>query len=379
MDHAATSWPKPPQVAQAMSDFLLYSGGNPGRSGHKLSIAAGRAVYDTRDLVAQLFNAYDPLRVILLPNVTYALNLVIRGYLRPGDHVVTTSIEHNSVMRPLRALERSGLALTVVPCGPDGLLDPALLRAAVRYDTRLVVMTHASNVMGAITPVAEAAEIAHAKGALLLVDRAQTAGVLPIDMQSLGIDLLAFTGHKGLLGPTGTGGLILSESVNEDEIEPQVAGGTGSNSEFEEQPGMLPDKYESGTVNSVGIAGLGEGIRHVMARGIATIRRHEVALTRRLIEGLRSLPRVTVYGPNDATLRTAVVSFTVRGMRVSEVGYALDEEHEILCRVGLHCAPAAHRTIGTFPEGTVRLAPGLSTSLADVEATIAAVKEIVTT
>jgi cysteine desulfurase/selenocysteine lyase len=377
MDYAATSWPKPSTVIEAMRAFLEEAGGNPGRSGHKLSIEAGRTVYETRECVAELFNAPDPLRVILLPNVTYALNLAIQGYLHPGDHVVTTSIEHNSVMRPLRALERRGLALTVVPCASDGLLNPSDAQAAMRPNTRLVVMNHASNVMGAITPVAEMARIAHAAGALLLLDAAQTAGALPIDMQALDVDLLAFTGHKGLQGPTGTGGLILADSVDEDQIEPLARGGTGSNSEFEEQPNMLPDKFESGTCNSVGIAGLGAGIRFVMERGIEAIRAHELALTRALLNGLNVIPGLTVYGPAQPEQRTAVVSFTAEGWRVSDVGFQLDEEYEILCRVGLHCAPAAHRTIGTFPEGTVRLAPGPLATQDDIVATIAAVERIV--
>lgn len=376
MDYAATSWPKPRQVVRAMVHFLERAGGNPGRSGHRLSIAAGRVVYDTRDILAEFFNAPDPLRIVLTPNVTYALNIAMIGLLTPGDHVVTTGIEHNSVMRPLRALEQEGIELTVVPCAPDGTLDLAELERAVTPSTKLVVATHASNVTGTIHPIAEIAGIAHRARALFMVDAAQTAGVLPIDVQEIEADLFAFTGHKGLEGPPGTGGLIIAEGVDVDTIRPVFAGGTGSRSEEERQPEMLPDKFEVGTGNGAGIAGLGAGVRYVMERGIEEIRAHEVALTRRLTEGLSAIPGITVYGPQEASRRTATVSIRVHGYHVSEIGMRLDEEYDILCRVGLHCSPAAHRTIGTFPEGTVRLAAGLFTTEEEIDTTIAAVEQI---
>jgi len=377
LDNAATSWPKPPEVLRAMADFLERAGGNPGRSGHRLSVEAGRIVYGAREALADLFNAPDPLRIIFTPNGTTALNLALRGLLRPGDRVVCSGIEHNSVMRPLRALERQGVRLTVVPCAPDGTLDLSELSCAVVPGTRLIVLNHAGNVMGSILPVAGAAPVAHAAGALLLVDAAQTAGSLPIDVQADGIDLLAFTGHKGLLGPPGTGGLVIGEGVDVGELEPLVRGGTGSYSEHQEQPADLPDRYESGTPNGVGIAGLAAAVRFVMERGIEAIRQHEMALASALIDGLSDIPRVTVYGPRDTTERTAVVSFTVAGRRVSEIGLRLEDEFGVLCRVGLHCAPAAHRTIGTFPEGTVRLVPGVFTMMDDVRAALRAVRKIV--
>jgi cysteine desulfurase family protein len=377
LDHAATSWPKPPAVIRAMTDFMERAGGNPGRSGHRLSIDAGRIVYETRELLAQLFGADDPLRVVLTPNVTYALNIAMLGLLDPvRDRVVTTGIEHNSVMRPLRALEERGLALEVVPCGPDGQLDLDALAAALRPGARLVVASHASNVMGTLLAVQEIAALAHAAGALLLVDAAQTAGVLPIDATALGIDLLAFTGHKGLLGPPGTGGLLIAPHLAPDLIRPIYMGGTGSRSEEERQPEMLPDSLECGTGNGPGIAGLGAGVRYLLERGIPAVRAHEQALAQRLIDGLRQIPGVTVYGPPDAALRTAAISLRIEGHSVSEVGWRLDEEHGILCRVGLHCAPAAHRTLGTFPEGTVRLAAGLSNTVEEMDAAIAAVRQI---
>lgn len=376
LDYAATSWPKPPEVLQAMSDFLEYAGGNPGRSGHRLSIAAGRIVYGAREAVAELFHASDPLHVVFTHNVTYALNLALRGILKPGDHVVTSSMEHNSVMRPLRALEKEGVRLTVARCTPDGCLDLNAMRTAVTQGTRLVVVTHASNVVGTILPLKEIADIAHQAGALLLVDAAQTAGVIPIDQSALGIDLLAFTGHKGLHGPTGTGGLVIGDHVSISELLPLARGGTGSRSEFEEQPELLPDKFESGTPNGVGIAGLGAGVRWLLAHGVDTIRAHESELTNMLIAGLLNISGVAVYGTCDSTQMTSVISCKVTGQHVSQVGLRLDDEFEVLCRVGLHCAPAAHKTIGTFPEGTIRLAPGPLTSKKDIQAAIAAVEQV---
>lgn len=376
LDYAATSWPKPPEVLQAMCDFLERAGGNPGRSGHRLSIAAGKVVFSAREALAELFQVPDPLRIIFTCNVTYALNLALYGLLNPGDRVVTSSMEHNSVMRPLRALERQGVQLAVVSCEMDGRLDLAAMREAVVPGTRLVVINHASNVVGTLLPVREIAEIAHQAGALLLVDAAQTAGVVPIDQPGLGIDLLAFTGHKGLQGPTGTGGLVIGEGVDLAQLEPLVRGGTGSRSEFEEQPGMLPDKFESGTPNGVGIAGLGAGVRWVLERGVEAIHAQEAQLSDCLISGLLNIPGVSVYGTCDASLMTAVISCRVAGLHVSEVGLRLDDEFGVLCRVGLHCAPAAHRTLGTFPEGTVRLAPGVFSSQADIQSVISAMGRI---
>lgn len=376
LDHAATSWPKPPTVIQAMSDYLEKAGGNPGRSGHRLSIAAARYVYDTREALAELFHAPDPLRIIFTHNVTYAINLALRGLLHLGDRVVTSSIEHNSVMRPLRELERQGVQLTVVCCKPDGTLDLDALRRAITPGTRVVVVNHASNVMGAILPVADIAKIAHEAGALLLIDAAQTAGTLPIDVTAMGIDLLAFTGHKGLQGPPGTGGLVISPTIDVSELVPLVRGGTGSRSEFEEQPNDLPDRYESGTPNGVGLAGLGAGVRWVLERTVDCIRAHELELASALMSGLRSIKGITVYGPRNPAQSVAVVSCRVEGHRVSDIGMRLDDDSEILCRVGLHCAPAAHKTIGTFPEGTIRLAPGIFTTMDDIHTTIGAFEKM---
>ena len=376
LDNAATSWPKPPEVLKAMSDLLERAGGNPGRSGHRMSIAAARVVYDAREEVAGLFNCHDPLRVVFTSNATYALNQALYGLLKQGDRVVTSSMEHNAVMRPLRDLERKGVRLTVAPCGADGTLNLPAFSKAVTPGTRLVALIHASNVVGTVMPVAEVAQIAHKAGALLLVDAAQSAAVLPIDITAAGIDLLAFTGHKGPLGPTGIGALVIGEKVDTAQMAPLARGGTGSQSDREEQPEFLPDKYESGTPNAVGIAGLEAGLKFVRKTGLTAILEHEKQLTETLIAGLMSIPGVTVYGCRECQKSVAIVSFTVRGKTVSEIGQRLDEEHGILVRVGLHCAPAAHRTLGTFPEGTVRLAPGFFTTMAEIRTTLRAIERL---
>jgi cysteine desulfurase / selenocysteine lyase len=375
-DNAATSWPKPAQVGRAMLKFLDEVGANPGRSGHRLSVEAARTVYQAREATAKIFHAPDPLRVIFTANATESLNLALYGILRPGDHVVTSSMEHNAVMRPLRHLARQGVELTVVPCAADGSLEPAHLESAIQDNTVLIVMTHASNVSGTLLPVRQAGEIALRRGILLLTDEAQTAGAHPLDMQADHIDLLAFTGHKSLYGPTGSGGLVLGPRADPHKIDPLRRGGTGSRSELEEQPEFLPDKFECGTANAVGLAGLLASIRWVQARGVEEIRWQEQILCQRLIDGLADIPGVSLYGDLDASKRTAVVSFNISGMEPSEVGLRLDEEYGVLCRVGLHCAPAAHRTIGTFPAGTVRFSLGAFNTNDQVDLALKAVQQL---
>jgi cysteine desulfurase / selenocysteine lyase len=377
LDNAATSWPKPPEVLKAIADVMEHAGGNPGRSGHRLSIAAASVVYDVREAIANFFNCKDPMKVIFTGNATHALNQALYGLLKPGDHVVTTSMDHNAVMRPLRDLESKGIRLDVVQCAEDGSLDVRELAKVVNLKTRLVVAIHASNIVGTILPVSEIARIAHQNGALLMVDAAQTAGAMPIDVRAMEIDLLAFTGHKGLLGPTGIGGLVIGESFDVTQMAPLMRGGTGSQSAMEIQPDVLPDKYESGTANTVGIAGLGAGIHWLRERGIEAIREKEKIITQTLIEGLSVIKDVKVYGCHNPAHSVAIVSFTIAGKQVSEIGFKLDEEYDILTRVGLHCAPAAHKTIGSFPEGTVRLAPGVFTTMEDINKTLKAIEQVV--
>lgn len=375
LDNAATSFPKPPEVPQAMADFLARSAGNPGRSGHALALAAQSAVAETRRLLASLFGVRDPTRIAFALNTTDALNMALWGLLRPGDRVVTTSVEHNAVVRPLTALAERGVAVARVPCAPDGTLDlDDLSHALDAGPTRLVAMTHASNVCGTILPVREAARLAHEHGAALLVDAAQTAGVLPIDVSEMEIDLLAFPGHKGLLGPTGTGGLYVSPKVR---LSPLRQGGTGTHSEEERQPEEMPEALEAGTVNTVGIAGLGAAVRVLERWGMANIQAHEARLTARLLAGLEDLKGVKVQGTTDPRRRVAVVSLTMQGWEPVDLGAALDSSFGIAVRPGLHCAPLAHRTLGTYPRGAVRLSPGCLTTEGDVDQALAALCELV--
>jgi cysteine desulfurase/selenocysteine lyase len=378
LDNAATTWPKPECVVEAMLDYLRGVGASPGRGSHRLSLEAGRIVYAAREALARLLGAGDPLRVVFTANATEALNVALMGYLNPGDHVVTSSVEHNAVMRPLRYLESMGVQATIVKCSREGRLNPEAVERAIRPNTALLCINHASNVMGTILPVAEIGAIARRNGVLLLVDAAQTAGVFPIDMSQMKIDLLAFTGHKGLLGPQGTGGLCLGEHVDVGRVRPLRRGGTGSNSEIEEQPEFLPDKFEAGTANALGIAGLRASVNYVLERGVQQIREHEAKLAAQLIDGLREAPRVQVHGTLDASEQTATVSFNVADLDPSEAALRLDDEYEIMCRAGLHCAPAAHRTQGTFPRGSVRLSLSYLNTPEQVKHAVEAVRSLAT-
>lgn len=376
LDNAATSYPKPKEVGQAMMYFLEKVGANPGRSSHRLSIESGRILYQARESLAELFNVDDPLRIIFTLNVTEALNLALKGLLRPGDQVITSSMEHNSVMRPLRELEKRGVEVKVIPCSSQGVLDPVDLERSIKKNTKLIVLNHGSNVIGSLTPITVVGEMAKRHHILFLVDTAQTAGCYPLDIKKDNIDLLAFTGHKALYGPPGTGGLVIGERVNTKKLIPLKVGGTGSHSEFEEQPDFLPDIYESGTPNIVGLNGLKEGVRFVLAEGVDKIHQHEQNLIIRLIEGLKEIPEVTLYGGDYRKEQVAVVSFNLKDKWPSEVGMRLDEEYDIMCRVGLHCSPATHKTIGTFPRGTVRFSMSWFNTLEEVDQVIMAIREI---
>jgi cysteine desulfurase/selenocysteine lyase len=376
-DNAATSWPKPEEMQSAMNRYLREIGGSPGRSGHRLSIEAGRIVLEAREALAQLFGVNDPFRIVFTKNATEALNIAFRGLLNAGDHVITSSMEHNSVMRPLRTLEGEGVEVSVLPCSVRGELDPATIPPAIRPNTKAIILTHASNVTGTILPIGQAGRVAREHGLVLIVDAAQTAGVLPIAVEAMGIDLMAFTGHKSLFGPPGTGGLYIREGL-ETGIRPLMAGGTGSRSEFEEQPLFLPDKFEAGTPNTIGLAGLAAGVSWVLARGVETIRAHEEALTGRFMRGLQEIPGIDLYGPADPSCRTAIVSFNIPGLTPAEAAQELDERFAIMSRPGLHCAPAAHRTIGTFPRGTVRFSFGLFNRETEIDAALEAVRTLAT-
>ena len=376
LDNAATSWPKPPQVKEAMNRFIEEVGANPGRSGHSRSIEAARILYETREALSVLFHVKDSSRIVFTLNATESINLALKGILKPGDHVITSSMEHNSVMRPLRDLEKKGIVLTVVPCFEDGTLDPSEVDKNIRPTTRMIVLNHASNVTGRLLPIKEVGNIAKEHDLLFLVDAAQTAGAYPIDVEKDGIDLLAFTGHKSLYGPQGTGGLVIGERINEKEMAPLKQGGTGSRSEFEEQPDFLPDRLESGTPNGVGVAGLLAGVQFVLEKGVEQIRQKEMILIDKLITGLREVPQVRLYCPERREDRMATLSFNITHLSPSDSAFRIEREFGILCRSGLHCAPSAHRTIGTFPDGTVRFGLSVFNTDAEIETTIRAVSMI---
>jgi cysteine desulfurase family protein len=368
LDNGATSFPKPPAVAAAMSHFLLEVGGSAGRSGHRLAQEAARVVFECREALAALLGAPDARRIAFTLNATQALNTAIYGTLRPGDRVLATSMEHNATMRPLRDLQRRGvITLETLRCDGAGRLDLEELERALRSQPRLLALVHASNVSGVIQPLGQIGAMTRAAGTLLLVDAAQSAGALPIDVVADNVDLLGFTGHKSLFGPQGTGGLFARAGV---EPEPLLRGGTGSNSELEEQPEFWPDRHESGTPNGVGIAGLLAGVSFIAETGLAKIRAHETALVQRLLDGLRDIDGVTLYGPERAAERSPATSVTFAGLVPSEAGFLLEEGFGVLTRVGLHCAPAAHRTLGTYPQGTVRFAPGYFSTKEDIDAAL---------
>lgn len=374
LDNAATTFPKPESVYRAMNRFAREVGGSPGRSGHQLSLQAGREILLAREALAELFGVTDPCRIVFTKNATEALNLAIKGVLARGGHAVITSLEHNSVWRPLEALARMGTAsYSIVDCDPRGMLDPSRIEQALLPDTRLIVSTHASNVTGSLLPIGDISELAARRGIPLLVDAAQTAGRYDLDPAGAGIQYLAFTGHKELFGPQGTGGLYIAPGW---EMEPLLHGGTGSRSESSIQPDFLPDRFESGTMNAVGLAGLRAGVEFLQGKSIAEIRRHEEELTRHLIEGILRLPGAALYGPLEWEKRIGLVSFNLEGFTSSEVASRLDEAYGICVRSGLHCAPLAHRTMGTLENGVVRASFSYMNSLEQVENILHALGEL---
>lgn len=373
MDNAATSFPKPESVYQAMDDFNRLVGANPGRGSNQQSLKAGSVMVEAREALARLFNIDDGSQIALMPNVTEALNVGLKGILRKGDHVITTSMEHNSVARPLYALSRLGVEWTAVQCDRDGRLDPGDIKNAIKANTRLICILHVSNLTGTIMPIEEVGQIARENDLLFMVDCAQSAGVLPLDVKKQQIDLLAFTGHKSLLGPQGTGGLYVKPGI---KIEPLKVGGTGSLSEFLEHPQMMPDLLESGTHNTPGIAGLLAGLRYIEQTGVEVIRAREIKIAAMLWDGMKSIDGLRVYGPDSLDDRGAVFAFNLENIDCGAVSMALDYEFGIISRSGTHCAPLAHKTIGTLESGACRLSPGNFTTEAEVLAVIKALEAI---
>lgn len=373
LDNAASSHPKPEAVYQAV-DRALRLGANPGRSGHRAALEAARVVLDARSSVAELLGAPDPARIAFCLNGTHALNQALKGIgLRAGDHVVSTVMEHNSVLRPLASLERAGVGVTLVGADAEGRVRPEDLEAAVRPETRLVALCHASNVSGTLQDAEAIGALCRRKGLLFLLDAAQTVGAVPLDVAVLGVHLLAAPGHKGLLGPQGTGILYVDPEV---DLIPLQEGGTGTRSEERGMPDEMPEALEGGTLNTPGLAGLAAGAHYLLERGVASVRREEEAILAGLLPELRRVPGLVLYGPDAPRERVAAVSFNLEGRDGAHLGFALDEVYDIAVRVGLHCAPEAHRALGSFPAGSVRASFGPFNTAADAEALVRALREL---
>lgn len=373
-DNAASSWPKPPGVAKSIAEHLAANGANPGRGSHRMAVEASKMIYRTRAKLAKLFHVRNPNDIAFAANTTTALNTAILGFVRAGDHIVCTAVEHNSVRRPLEWLkEKKGVTVTYVATEADGTMDPMRLKENLTANTRLVIVNHSSNLLGSILPLQEIGEIVRSHGAALLVDAAQSAGVLPIDVDAFGIDMLAFPGHKALYGPQGTGGLYISPAI---DVEPLVLGGTGSQSEEIQQPRVRPDRYESGTVNAPGIVGLGAGLDYVLHETMESIHNKEWEQTQLIMEGLLELEGIRILGPALGKERTGIVSFTAHGVESAELSYILDQHFRIAVRSGFHCSPLAHRTAGTEQTGAVRVSVGAFTTSEEVEYFIDAMKTI---
>jgi cysteine desulfurase/selenocysteine lyase len=374
LDNAATSHPKPPAVYDAVNAFMRDIGASAARSAYRSAVEAGRIVFSARERLASLFSVKDSARIVFTANATAGLNTVLLGTLRPGDTVITSSLEHNSVMRPLRHLEKErGVTVRVVPCGRDGAFDRAAWESACAGRPRLAIVNHGSNVTGAVAPLEAIGGLCRKHGVWFAVDAAQTAGVVPIDVETMNIDFLAFSGHKGLLGIQGTGGLFIR---NGHEPLPLAFGGTGSNSESDEQPRFLPDRYESGTLNGPGIAALDAGVGFIEKQGIGAIMRHDTDLMRDLIDRLGAMPRIIIHGRKTSDTALPTISLTIDGQDNGSVAQRLNDEFAIAVRAGLQCAPLAHRTIGTFPAGTIRISLGIFTTHNDIAALAAAFEKI---
>lgn len=376
LDNASTTFPKAPTVATAMSDYITNRGININRGSYALAYDVEDIIYTTRQRLHPLFNGHDPAHVIFTQNVTMSLNMVIKGLLKAGDHVLVSSMEHNAVMRPLTQLLDKGITFDTIPCDSTGSIQMDSIEPLIRPNTVALIINHASNVCGTIQPLESIGPICKAHNLQFIVDAAQTAGVIPIDVKACHIDALCFTGHKGLLGPQGIGGIILTKEMAQN-LTPLIAGGTGSFSHLETMPTHMPDAFESGTLNLPGIIGLNEGLAYIESQGMENIHNHELALTQAFLEGLQSIDGINIVGKQNIQDRTAVVSITIDGMDPANIAYELESTYHIMTRVGLHCAPRAHRTLGTYPEGTVRFSFGYANTHKDVESALSALHRIV--
>ena len=375
LDNASTSFPKAPNVASAMADYITNRGININRGSYALAYDVEDIIYTTRQRLNTLFNGHDPSHVIFTQNVTMSLNMVIKGLLKSGDHVLVSSMEHNAVMRPLTQLLDKGITFDTIPCDSTGFIQMDSIEPLIRPNTVALIINHASNVCGTIQPLESIGPICKAHNLQFIVDAAQTAGVIPIDVKACHIDALCFTGHKGLLGPQGIGGIILTKEMAQN-LTPLIAGGTGSFSHLETMPTHMPDAFEAGTLNLPGIIGLNEGLSYIESQGMENIHNHELALTQAFLEGLQSIDVVNIVGKQDIQDRTAVVSITIDSMDPASIAYELESTYHIMTRVGLHCAPRAHQTLGTYPEGTVRFSFGYANTHEDVESALSALHRI---
>ncbi|SKA91529.1 cysteine desulfurase family protein [Clostridium sp. USBA 49] len=376
LDNAATTYPKPPEVYSSVLNYMMNIGANPGRGGSSSTLEASRIVYKTREAIASFFNFDKPENVIFTSNITLSLNILIKGIVKKGWHVITTSMEHNSVLRPLSSLNKKGfIELDIVPCSNEGLINIETLKNKIKSNTKLVILSHSSNIIGTIQPIEEIGKICKKHNIYFILDTAQTAGIIPIDFYKLNLSALAFTGHKSLLGPQGIGGFLISDKLN-DEAVPIIEGGTGSLSESIFQPSFLPDKFESGTMNTPAIAGLFEGINFINKEGIYNIKEKEEYLTSKFIEGLLNMDHIILYGIKNHKKMTSVISINSTKIDNSELGYILDNNYGIITRTGLHCSPLAHKTIGTFPQGTLRFSFGFFNDIKDVNYTLESLNNI---
>ena len=376
LDNASTTFPKAPNVANAMSDYLTNYGININRGSYALAYDVEDIIYTTRQRLNNVFNSHDPSHVIFTQNVTMSLNMVIKGLLKSGDHVLVSTMEHNAVMRPLTQLLDNGITFDVIPCDVTGSIEIDAIESLIRPNTVAIIINHASNVCGTIQPIQSIGALCKAHNLHFIVDAAQTAGVIPINVKACHIDALCFTGHKGLLGPQGIGGMILTKEMAQT-LTPLITGGTGSFSHLETMPTNMPDAFESGTLNLPGIIGLNKGLTFIESKGMESIHNHELALTEAFLEGLRPIDGINIIGKQDVQNRTAAVSITIDGADVASVAYELESTYHIMTRVGLHCAPRAHQTLGTYPEGTVRFSFGYANTMEDIETALSALHKIV--
>ncbi|TYQ15595.1 UNVERIFIED_CONTAM: cysteine desulfurase family protein [Acetivibrio alkalicellulosi] len=374
LDNAATSYPKPDKVLEEMLRCMKYYCANPGRGSHKMSLESGRAILNARQIISSFFNIKNPMNIVFTKNATEAINIAITGVLKPGDHVVTTCMEHNSVIRPLKLMEKANnVEVSIIKGNEFGEIDAEDIKKAIKKNTKLIVSTLSSNVNGIIMPVKEIGTIAHNKGILYLIDGSQGAGSFKIDVNELNVDMLAFPGHKGLLGPQGTGGLYIREGI---KVCPIMTGGTGSNSESFAQPEIYPDVHESGTLNTPGIVGLACGIEFINSVGIEEINKQKHKLIKKIYEGIIQLKNVNVYSRVEKTKNSGIVAFNFNGILSSEISYIFDKVYNIACRSGLHCSPLSHETLKTIKTGAVRISVGFFNTEKEIEILLNSIREI---